>query len=56
VRALFARCANPSVDEIRVPPQALEEYESAALWYAERDHELAERFVQAVEDAIPTDS
>jgi plasmid stabilization system protein ParE len=33
-------------------PAALEEYEAAALWYAERDPELAERFVQSVEEAI----
>src|SRR5262245_880063 len=33
-------------------PEALEEYEAAALWYAERDPQLAERFVQSVEEAI----
>jgi plasmid stabilization system protein ParE len=33
-------------------PEALEEYERAALWYAERDPELAERFVESVEEAI----
>jgi len=33
-------------------PEALEEYEAAALWYAERDPELAERFVHSVEEAI----
>ena len=33
-------------------PEALEEYEEAALWYAERDLELALRFIDAIEDAI----
>jgi len=33
-------------------PEALEEYEQAALWYARRDPELASRFVLEVERAI----
>jgi plasmid stabilization system protein ParE len=33
-------------------PDALAEYEAAALYYAERDPEVAQRFVAAVEDAI----
>jgi plasmid stabilization system protein ParE len=33
-------------------PEALEEYQEAALYYAERDPALALRFVEAVEDAI----
>jgi toxin ParE1/3/4 len=33
-------------------PEALEEYEAAATWYARRDPELAVRFVQEVERAI----
>jgi plasmid stabilization system protein ParE len=33
-------------------PEALEEYEAAATWYAGRDPELAVRFVQEVERAI----
>lgn len=32
--------------------EALEEYEEAALWYAERDSDLAQRFIEAVEEAI----
>ena len=33
-------------------PEALEEYEEAALWYSERDLELALRFIDAIEDTI----
>ena len=33
-------------------PEALAEYEAAALYYAERDPAVAWRFVAAVEDAI----
>jgi len=33
-------------------PEALEEYDEAALWYAEREPGLALRFIGAVEDAI----
>jgi len=33
-------------------PEALVEYEAAALYYAERDPAVAQRFVAAVEDAI----
>ena len=33
-------------------PQALAEYEAAALYYAERDPAVAQRFVAAVEDAL----
>lgn len=33
-------------------PEALEEYQEATVYYAERDPALALRFVEAVEDAI----
>ncbi|HEX7409473.1 MAG TPA: type II toxin-antitoxin system RelE/ParE family toxin [Candidatus Binatia bacterium] len=33
-------------------PQALEEYEAAALRYAEREAALALRFIEVVEDAV----
>lgn len=33
-------------------PEALEEYRQAALWYAEREPELALHFIGSVEDAI----
>ena len=33
-------------------PEALAEYEAAALYYAERDPAVAQRFVAAVDDAI----
>ena len=33
-------------------PEALEEYEEATAYYAERDPALAVRFVEAVEEAI----
>jgi plasmid stabilization system protein ParE len=33
-------------------PKALAEYEAAALYYAERDPLVGQRFVAAVEDAI----
>ena len=33
-------------------PEALEEYQEATSYYAERDQTLAGRFVAAVEDAI----
>jgi plasmid stabilization system protein ParE len=36
----------------RFHPEALEEYQKATLYYAERDPALALRFVEAVEDAI----
>ena len=36
----------------RFHPEALEEYQQATLYYAERDPALALRFVEAVEDAI----
>lgn len=32
-------------------PEALEEYDAAALRYAERESALALRFIEAVEDA-----
>ncbi len=33
-------------------PEALEEYEQATLYYADRDPAPARRFVEAVEDAM----
>ena len=33
-------------------PAALEEYDKAVLWYAEREFKLAIRFIESVEDAI----
>jgi len=36
----------------RFHPEAFEEYQESALYYAERDPALALRFVEAVEDAI----
>jgi toxin ParE1/3/4 len=33
-------------------PDALEEYDEAARWYAEREPALALRFIEAVEDAM----
>lgn len=33
-------------------PDALQEYQEAALYYAKRDSQVALRFVEAVEDAI----
>ena len=33
-------------------PAALEVYEEAALWYAERELSLGLRFIECVEDAI----
>jgi len=33
-------------------PEALEEYQEAGLYYAERDPQLARRFIQSIEDAI----
>jgi toxin ParE1/3/4 len=33
-------------------PEALQEYQEATRYYAERDPQLALRFVEAVEDAI----
>ncbi len=35
-----------------IHPEALAEYEAAALYYAERDPRVGQRFVAAVEDAI----
>ena len=36
----------------RFHPEALDEYQKATLYYAERDPTLALRFVEAIEDAI----
>jgi len=36
----------------RFHPEALDEYQEATVYYAERDPALALRFVEAVEDAI----
>ena len=36
----------------RFHPEALDEYQKATLYYAERDSSLALRFVEAIEDAI----
>ena len=36
----------------RFHPEALEEYQQATLYYAQRDPALALRFIEAVEDAI----
>lgn len=33
-------------------PEALEEYESAALYYAEQDAELQLRFIESIENCI----
>jgi len=33
-------------------PAALEEYREAALWYAEREPQVAQKFVASVEEAI----
>lgn len=33
-------------------PAALEEYREAALWYAEREPQVARKFVASVEEAI----
>ena len=33
-------------------PEALEEYRESARWYAEREPELALRFIEAVEAAV----
>lgn len=33
-------------------PEAVEEYEAAALYYAERDPAVALRFIEAIEDAL----
>ncbi len=33
-------------------PEALQEYQEASRYYAERDPQLARRFIQSVEDAI----
>ena len=33
-------------------PEALDEYQEASRYYAERDPQLARRFIQSVEDAI----
>ena len=33
-------------------PEALQEYQEASLYYAERDPQLASRFIQSVEAAI----
>ena len=33
-------------------PEALEEYESAASYYAERDSELQLRFIESIENSI----
>jgi toxin ParE1/3/4 len=36
----------------RFHPEALEEYQEAARYYAKRDPALGSRFIEAVEDAI----
>ena len=36
----------------RFHPEALDEYQQATLYYAERDPTLALRFVEAIEDTI----
>jgi toxin ParE1/3/4 len=36
----------------RFLPEALEEYQEAVNWYARRGTPLAERFVEAVEEAV----
>jgi plasmid stabilization system protein ParE len=33
-------------------PEALEEYQQAALWYDQREQKVARQFLDAVEDAI----
>jgi plasmid stabilization system protein ParE len=33
-------------------PDALEEYREAAIWYANREQELAHQFIAHIEDAI----
>lgn len=33
-------------------PAALEEYREAALWYAERDQNVASRFIACIENAV----
>ena len=33
-------------------PGALEEYREAAIWYANREREVAHQFVASIEDAI----
>jgi toxin ParE1/3/4 len=33
-------------------PEALDEYESAALYYAERDPELQLRFIESIENSL----
>jgi toxin ParE1/3/4 len=33
-------------------PDALEEYREAAIWYANRERELAHQFIANIEDAI----
>ena len=33
-------------------PAALEEYREAALWYAEREPQVAQQFVASVEEAV----
>ena len=33
-------------------PDALEEYREAAIWYANREREVAQQFVASIEDAI----
>ncbi len=33
-------------------PSALEEYREAALWYAQREAQVAQKFVASVEEAI----
>ncbi|SRR6266545_3102777 len=33
-------------------PEALEEYRQAALWYSEREPDLALQFIGSIEDAI----
>ena len=33
-------------------PDALEEYREAAIWYANREQEVAHQFIASIEDAI----
>ena len=33
-------------------PSALEEYHEAALWYAQREAQVGQKFVSSVEEAI----
>lgn len=37
-------------------PGALEEYREAAIWYANREQELAQQFIASIEDAFTKSS